>query len=118
VEKPNEDEIDISEYKINYRQKGIDLAKQDKHEEAIVCFDKAIVLHEDIGAEIEPELMISKAQSLTKLGREEEAKTCYEIAVDLIAEDMDDYLEEIPVEFTTGGTTAYEKLDDSIGDLN
>ena len=97
-------EVDISEYQINYPQKGRDLADQGKHEEAIVAFDRAIFLRKDLGAEEDPEILISKGKSLMELGREEEAKTCFEKAVELIGENFEEYAEDIPIKFTQGSS--------------
>jgi tetratricopeptide (TPR) repeat protein len=109
---------EMDEYKINYRQKGIDLAEQDKHEEAIVCFDKAISLHKDIGCEEDPEILISKGKSLMELGREKEAKTCFERAIELIDEDMEDYYENIPIQFRSRGlNSGNDVFNDSIFQL-
>ena len=94
-------EVDVSEYQINYPQKGRDLAEQGKHEEAIIAFDRAIFLRKDLGAEEDPEILISKGKSLMELGREEEAKTCFERVVELVGEDMEDYCENIPIEVTS-----------------
>ena len=107
----------MDEYKINYRQKGIDLAEQDKHEEAIVCFDKAISLHKDIGCEEDPEILINKGKSLMELGREEEAKTCFERVVELVGGDFEEYAENIPISFTTG-SSANDTVPDAIFQLD
>mgnify|MGYP000904144339 CR=1 FL=1 len=113
MEKPKEGEIDSSEYQENYPQKGIDLAEQGKHEEAILFFERAIFLRKDLGAEEDPEILINKGKSLMELGREKEAKVCFERAVELIGEDMEDYCDNIPIEFTQG-SSSNDTFDDAI----
>tara|TARA_B110000467_G_C18032147_1_gene321300 strand:+ start:211 stop:603 length:393 start_codon:yes stop_codon:yes gene_type:complete len=110
-------DVDVSEYQINYPQKGKDLAEQGKHEEALVCFDRAIFLRKDLGAEEDPEILINKGKSLMELGREEEAKTCFERVVELVGEDFEEYAENIPISFTTG-SSANDTVPDAIFQLD
>ena len=48
--------------------KGISLQRESKHQEAIVCFDKAISLDENMNGEADSNLLLLKDNSLTKLG--------------------------------------------------
>ena len=48
--------------------KGISLQREAKHKEAIVCFDKAISLDENMNGEADSNLLLLKDNSLTKLG--------------------------------------------------
>ena len=48
--------------------KGISLQRESKHREAIVCFDKAISLDENMNGEVDSNLLLLKDNSLTKLG--------------------------------------------------
>ena len=48
--------------------KGISLQRETKHKEAIVCFDKAISLDENMNGEADSNLLLLKDNSLTKLG--------------------------------------------------
>ena len=48
--------------------KGISLQRESKHKEAIVCFDKAISLDENMNGEADSNLLLLKNNSLTKLG--------------------------------------------------
>ena len=74
-------------------EKGEELAKQGKHEEAIVYYDAAIKADKRIADELELEesdegdestmLLYCKAESLTALGRDEEAKQCVDRAKEL-----------------------------------
>jgi hypothetical protein len=47
--------------------KGISLQRESKHKEAIVCFDKAISLDENMNGEADANLLLLKDNSLTKL---------------------------------------------------
>ena len=47
--------------------KGISLQRESKHKEAILCFDKAISLDENINGEADANLLLLKDNSLTKL---------------------------------------------------
>jgi len=79
--------IEQAERKIN------ELRKQGKHEEAIVYYDAAIEADKRIADELELEesdegdestmLLYCKAESLTALGRDEEAKQCVDRAEEL-----------------------------------
>ena len=51
--------------------KGISLQREVKHKEAIVCFDKAISLDENMNGEADSNLLRLKNNSLMKLGRDE-----------------------------------------------
>ena len=46
---------------------GISLQRESKHKEAIVCFDKAISLDENMNGEADANLLLLKDNSLTKL---------------------------------------------------
>ena len=48
--------------------KGISLQRESKHKEAIVCFDKAISLDENMNGEADSNLLLLKNNSSTKLG--------------------------------------------------
>ena len=68
-------------------EKGEELAKQGKHEEAIVYYDAAIKADKIIADGEEdnesPMLQYYKAESLTALGRYEEAQQCVDRAEEL-----------------------------------
>ncbi|MBT7253020.1 MAG: hypothetical protein HN875_04730 [Candidatus Nitrosopelagicus sp.] len=73
-------------------EKGEELAKQGKHEEAIVYYDAAIEEDKRITRDEDdesdegdesPMLLYHKAESLTALGRGEEAKQCVDRAKEL-----------------------------------
>ena len=68
-------------------EKGEELAKQGKHEEAIVYYDAAIKADKIIadGEEDNESAMLQyyKAESLTALGRDEEAQQCVNRAEEL-----------------------------------
>ena len=51
--------------------RGISLQREAKHKEAIVCFNKAISLDENMNGEADSNLLRLKDNSLMKLGREE-----------------------------------------------
>jgi tetratricopeptide (TPR) repeat protein len=51
--------------------KGISLQRESKHKEAIVCFDKAISLDENLNGEADSNLLLLKDNSLMKLGTNE-----------------------------------------------
>ena len=51
--------------------KGISLQREAKHKEAIVCFNKAINLDENMNGEADSNLLRLKDNSLMKLGRDE-----------------------------------------------
>jgi len=63
--------------------KGIELAKQGKHEEAIAYYDTAIRSDKRIGCDEDPQILFLKATSLIKLGRDDEAKQCVDRAEEL-----------------------------------
>ena len=44
------------------------ISKKSKHKDAIVCFDKAISLDENMNGEADSNLLLLKDNSLTKLG--------------------------------------------------
>ena len=48
--------------------KGILLQRETKHKEAVVCFNKAISLDENMNGEADSNLLLLKDNSLTKLG--------------------------------------------------
>ena len=48
--------------------KGISLQRESKHKEAVLCFDKAISLDENMNGEADANLLLLKNNSLTKLG--------------------------------------------------
>ena len=52
-------------------KKGILLQREAKHKEAIVCFNKAISLDENMNGEADSNLLRLKNNSLMKLGRDE-----------------------------------------------
>ena len=68
-------------------EKGEELAKQGKHEEAIAYYDAAIKADKRIAGDEEDNesamLQYYKAASLTALGRDEEAKQCVDRAEEL-----------------------------------
>tara|TARA_B110000438_G_scaffold100420_1_gene99318 strand:- start:1320 stop:1508 length:189 start_codon:yes stop_codon:yes gene_type:complete len=47
--------------------KGILLQRESKHKEAVVCFDKAIGLDENMNGEADSNLLLLRDNSLTKL---------------------------------------------------
>ena len=51
--------------------KGISFQRKGKHKEAIVCFDKAISLDENMNGEADSNLLLLKKNSLTKADRDE-----------------------------------------------
>jgi hypothetical protein len=51
--------------------RGISLQREAKHKEAIVCFNKAISLDENMNGEADSNLLRLKNNSLMKLGRDE-----------------------------------------------
>jgi len=51
--------------------KGISFQREGKHKEAIVCFDKAISLDENMNGEADSNLLLLKKNSLTKADRDE-----------------------------------------------
>jgi len=48
--------------------KGISLQREAKHKEAIVCFDKAISLDENMNGKADSNLLLLKKNSFMKLG--------------------------------------------------
>ena len=62
---PEENDLERIEELVN---KGISLQRETKHKEAIVCFDKAISLDENMNGEADSNLLLLKDNSLTKLG--------------------------------------------------
>jgi hypothetical protein len=60
--------IEIIEDLVN---KGISLQRESKHKDAIVCFDKAISLDENMNGEADSNLLLLKKNSLTKADRDE-----------------------------------------------
>ncbi len=59
------DDLEMLEELVN---KGISLQREGKHKEAIVSFDKAISLDENMNGEADSNLLLLKDNSLTKLG--------------------------------------------------
>ena len=47
---------------------GISLQRESKHKEAVLCFDKAISLDENMNGEADANLLLLKNNSLTRLG--------------------------------------------------
>jgi tetratricopeptide (TPR) repeat protein len=62
---PEENDLELIEELVN---KGISLQREGKHKEAIVCFDKAISLDENMNGQADSNLLLLKENSLTKLG--------------------------------------------------
>ena len=62
---------DDSELLLEWVDKGIALQREEKHKEAIVCFDKAISIDKNMGGEADSNLLLLKDNSLMKLGRDE-----------------------------------------------
>tara|TARA_B100000470_G_C19736626_1_gene367141 strand:+ start:385 stop:585 length:201 start_codon:yes stop_codon:yes gene_type:complete len=62
---------DDSELLLEWVDKGIALQREEKHKEAIVCFDKAISIDKNMGGEPDSNLLLLKDNSLMKLGRDE-----------------------------------------------
>ena len=58
-------DLDVIEDLVN---KGISLQRESKHKDAIVCFDKAINLDENINGQADSNLLRLKDNSLMKLG--------------------------------------------------
>ena len=61
-------DLEIIEEWVN---KGISLQRESKHKEAIVCFDKAINLDENMNCQADSNLLLLKNNSLMKLGTNE-----------------------------------------------
>ena len=62
------DDLEMLEELVN---RGISLQREAKHKEAIVCFNKAISLDENMNGEADSNLLRLKNNSLMKLGRDE-----------------------------------------------
>ena len=62
---------DDSELLLEWVDKGIALQREEKHKEAIVCFDKAISIDKNMGGEPDSNLLLLKDNSLMKLGKDE-----------------------------------------------
>ena len=58
-------DLDVIEDLVN---KGISLQRESKHKDAIVCFDKAINLDENMNGQADSNLLRLKDNSLMKLG--------------------------------------------------
>ncbi|HII05077.1 MAG TPA: tetratricopeptide repeat protein [Nitrosopumilus sp.] len=71
-------EKDDTEFLLGWVDKGSVLAKQEKHKEAIACFDTAIKIDPE-----DSQVFFCKGNSLKKLGREEEAQQCITRAKEL-----------------------------------
>ncbi len=63
---------------LGWVDKGSVLAKQERHKEAIACFDTAIKIDPE-----DSQVFFCKANSLKKLGRNEEAEQCFDKAEEL-----------------------------------
>jgi hypothetical protein len=61
-------DLEIIEDLVN---KGISLQRESKHKEAIVCFNKAICLDENMNGQADSNLLLLKNNSLMKLGTNE-----------------------------------------------
>jgi hypothetical protein len=59
-----------SELLLEWVDKGIALQREEKHKEAIVCFDKAISMDKNMGGETDSNLLLLKDNSLMKLGKD------------------------------------------------
>jgi len=62
------DDLEMLEELVN---RGISLQREAKHKEAIVCFNKAISLDENMNGKVDSNLLRLKDNSLMKLGRNE-----------------------------------------------
>ena len=51
--------------------KGISFQREGKHKEAIICFDKAISLDENMNGEADPNLLLLKNNSEMKIDKDE-----------------------------------------------
>mgnify|MGYP000178607438 CR=1 FL=1 len=60
---------DNSELLLELVDKGIALQREEKHKEAIVCFDEAISIDKDMGGEADSNLLLLKDNSLKKIGK-------------------------------------------------
>ena len=60
---------DNSELLLEWVDKGIALQREEKHKEAIECFDKAISIDKDTGGEADSNLLLLKDNSLKKRGK-------------------------------------------------
>ena len=58
------DDLEMLEELVN---KGISLQREGKHKEAIVCFDKAISLDENMNGQADSNLLLLKENSSMKL---------------------------------------------------
>jgi tetratricopeptide (TPR) repeat protein len=67
-----------TEFLLGWVDKGSVLAKQEKHKEAIACFDTAIKIDPE-----DSQVFFCKCNSLKKLGRNEEAEQCFDKAEEL-----------------------------------
>ncbi|MCS5528950.1 MAG: tetratricopeptide repeat protein [Nitrosopumilus sp.] len=62
---------DDFELLLEWVDKGIALQREEKHKEAIVCFDKAISIDKNMGGEPDSNLLLLKDNSLMKIGKDE-----------------------------------------------
>ena len=60
---------DNSELLLELVDKGIALQREEKHKEAIVCFDEAISIDKDMGGEADSNLLLLKDNSLKTIGK-------------------------------------------------
>jgi len=60
---------DNSELLLELVDKGIALQREEKHKEAIVCFDEAISIDKNMGGEADSNLLLLKDNSLKKIGK-------------------------------------------------
>ena len=62
---------DVSELLLELVDKGIALQREEKHKEAIACFDEAICIDKNMGGEADSNLLLLKDNSLRKVGKSE-----------------------------------------------
>ena len=60
---------DNSELLLELVDKGIALQREEKHKEAIVCFDEAFSINKDMGGKADSNLLLLKDNSLKKIGK-------------------------------------------------
>jgi len=71
-------EKEDTKFLLGWVDKGSVLAKQERHKEAIACFDTAIKIDPE-----DSQVFFCKGDSLKKLGRNEEAEQCFDKAEEL-----------------------------------
>ena len=67
-----------TKFLVGWVDKGSVLAKQERHKEAIACFDTAIKIDPE-----DSQVFFCKGNSLKKLGRNGEAEQCFDKAEEL-----------------------------------